>query len=152
MNLSQWHGSPGPCPPPGPSKLILVIWIISLFDVGYRNSRLPTVHPYTRFRYHHSTIYSVYQSTTFFLTYQFNANQLRRRVSTFLRTRMVYVCIYVYIYIYHMSHVDLFIIHRGCINACMRAHRDGACGQMPCMAIHTTYRALLCTQHMCSYT
>ena len=55
------------------------------------------------------------------------------------------MCIYIYIYI--NSHVWLYaqhavhryalnkcvLIHRGCMNVCMRAHGDGACCDMPCM-------------------
>ena len=58
-----------------------------------------------------------------------NAHSTRRHLSTvFANGVCMYVYIYIYIYIYYFVRGwrQFAFIHRGCINACMRAHRDGA--------------------------
>ena len=83
-----------------------------------------------------------------------------RRLSIFSNVclRMLYLYIYIYIYYFVRGWRQFALIHRGCINACMRAHRDGASSHAVycythniCVMAHVvTCRVWLYTQHLCN--
>ena len=90
-----------------PSKLILVIWIMSTLMLAIATLWRLYVHPYTRYRTT-TQLFTVRLPLNFYFGLA-NSTPIQLVVfSTFLRTRMVYVCIYVYIYTYYVARGFVF--------------------------------------------